>query len=217
MLLCKFCNKECKSDRSRSSHQTLCKKNPDHKNPADWATGHRKGVTSWNAGLVGDHRLKHSAETKKLLSELNLKRSPEWNKENGKRISKVVNEKVANGEWHTSLAKHMHIDYNGVDLHGSWELKYAQYLDSNNIAWIRNKEVFNYEFEGKTRRYTPDFYLPETDEYVEVKGYKTEKDAAKWAQFPKHRKLVVLMKNELKAMKILLFAVRYSNGKRLAC
>ena len=203
MLLCKFCNKECKSDRSRSSHQTLCKKNPDHKNPADWATGHRKGVTSWNAGLVGDHRLKHSAETKKLLSELNLKRSPEWNKENGKRISKVVNEKVANGEWHTSLAKHMHIDYNGVDLHGSWELKYAQYLDSNNIAWIRNKEVFNYEFEGKTRRYTPDFYLPETDEYVEVKGYKTEKDAAKWAQFPKHRKLVVLMKNELKAMKIL--------------
>lgn len=39
--------------------------------------------------------------------------------------------------------------------------------------------------------------LPETDEYIEIKGYKTIKDEAKWSQFPSHRKLRVLMKKEL--------------------
>jgi hypothetical protein len=81
-------------------------------------------------------------------------------------------------------------------LHGSWELKYAQWLDSNNIKWERNKSSFPYIFQDKTRKYTPDFYLPETDEYVEIKGYKTAKDEAKWSQFPEHRKLKIIMKND---------------------
>ena len=38
---------------------------------------------------------------------------------------------------------------------------------------------FSYEFKG-AREYFPDFYLPEHDAYVEVKGYKTDKDSAKW-------------------------------------
>lgn len=87
-----------------------------------------------------------------------------------------------------------------MDLHGSWELKYAQYLDEHRIKWIRNKDSFSYEFEGKERKYTPDFYLIDSDEYIEVKGYKTAKDLAKWDQFPPHRKLTVLMKAELETL-----------------
>lgn len=138
-----------------------------------------------------------SKETKHKISLAAQARTPEWNKENGKRIAVAVNAKVANGEWHTSLAKHMHIDYNGIDLHGSWELAYAKYLDANNIKWVRNKDFFTYVFEGKQRRYTPDFYLVDTDEYIEVKGHKTDKDSAKWAQFPQNKKLKILMKDEL--------------------
>lgn len=66
--------------------------------------------------------------------------------------------------------------------------------------WQRCKESFGYEFENKKRKYTPDFYLPESNEYVEVKGYKTEKDLAKWSQFPPNKKLKVLMKEELLAL-----------------
>ena len=33
--------------------------------------------------------------------------------------------------------------------------------------------------------------------YIEIKGYKTEKDDAKWSQFPKYRTLKVLMFEEL--------------------
>jgi len=140
--------------------------------------------------------------TRKALSDATLNRTAEWHKENGKKISKTIQEKVLTGEWHTSLAKHMHYEYNGVDLHGKWEVEYAKYLDRNGIKWARNKDSFAYTYDGKERRYTPDFYLPETDEYVEIKGYKTDKDETKWEQFPKHRKLLVLMKQELGSLGI---------------
>ena len=199
---CKFCGEERKSKRSVDAHQALCKSNPDRKDPAKWATGNRKGVPSWNSGLSGDPRCKHTEESRQNMSEKMKERTPEWHKENGKRISESVKKKVEEGTWHTSLARNMHIEYKDADLHGTWELKYAQYLDSNGISWIRNKDSFSYVFEEKDRKYTPDFYLPETDEYVEIKGFKTEKDVAKWGQFPSHRKLKVLMKEQLRLLGI---------------
>ena len=54
---------------------------------------------------------------------------------------------------------------------------------------------FQYEYEGKTRNYYPDFYLVEDDKYVEIKGYETEKDRAKWTQFKKS--LLILKRKEL--------------------
>ena len=135
-----------------------------------------------------------------ILDRKTNPRSDESLKEHGRRVATTIADKVAKGEWHTSLAKHMHIDYNGIDLHGTWELEYAKYLDANNINWTRAKDTFAYTFDGKDRKYTPDFYLIDTNEYVEVKGYKTAKDEAKWSQFPK--KLVVLMKEELQELGI---------------
>ena len=79
-------------------------------------------------------------------------------------------------------------------------MAYAKYLDENKIKWIRNKDIFSYSFDGKERKYKPDFYLIDEDVYVEIKGYKTDKDTAKWLQFPTHRKLKVLMKKELKEL-----------------
>jgi|688.fasta_scaffold373220_2 hypothetical protein len=203
MFVCKFCNKECKSASSVSSHQPVCRSNSNRKNPADWATGNRKGLPSWNAGLHGDKRLMHTVQSKELMSAKRNERSAEWNANNGKAISVAITKKVADGQWHTSLAKRMHIDYNGVDLHGSWEVAYAKFLDNNNIKWQRNKDSFAYTFQGKERRYTPDFYLIDDNVYIEIKGYKTEKDDAKWTQFPPHRKLVVLMKKNLVEMKVI--------------
>ena len=129
-------------------------------------------------------------------------RTLEWHKENGLRSSKTIQRKVEEGSWHTSLARHMHIDYKGNHMHGTWEVKFAMYLDSQSIEWVRNKETFPYLFEGKIRRYTPDFFLPETQEFVEIKGYSTEKDKAKWSQFPSDKKLRILMKDELRELGI---------------
>lgn len=81
-------------------------------------------------------------------------------------------------------------EYKGVKLHGKWELRYAQYLDEKNIRWFRPTEQFAYAFEGKQRKYTPDFYLPDEDLYVEIKGYVTSKDLAKWRDFPKRLRIL---------------------------
>ena len=211
---CKFCLKQCKNDNSLRNHQRLCRYNPDRQTSSlmKWnTTGRLQWTRSGTPGRNQYTKAKElglpipavSDETKRKISDSVRGRSKEWNEKNGNRISETINKKVSEGTWHTSLAKHMHIDYNGIDMHGSWEVEYAKYLDENGIKWIRNKDSFTYTFNGKERKYTPDFYLIDSDEYIEIKGYKTEKDDAKWSQFPKHRKLTVLMESELKLMNII--------------
>ena len=146
MLICKHCGKECKNENSLRNHERLCKENPNRQftpfHNQDFQRSNNENQYT-KAKRLGLELPVVSEETRAKLRKSNASRTPEWNKENGKRISETIKKKVREGTWHTSLARHMHIDYNGVDLHGSWELKYAQYLDANNIKWIRNKESFN--------------------------------------------------------------------------
>lgn len=201
-LKCRFCGKKCENKRSFSNHERCCPANPNRKISIG-NTG-KKGCNHYTkAKELGLPKPEMPQESRDKISKNNKSRSPEFNKENGIKISKTINEKIANGEWHTSLARHLHCNYNGVDLHCSWELAYAKYLDANNISWIRCKNSFPYSFEDKIRKYTPDFYLIESDEYIEIKGYKTPKDDAKWDQFPNHLKLKILMEKDLKSLGIL--------------
>lgn len=71
----------------------------------------------------------------------------------------------------------------------------------NNILWKRNLIKFPYNWESSIHYYYPDFYLIESDEYVEIKGYKTDKDLAKWNDFP--YKLTVLFGEDLKNLGLL--------------
>lgn len=89
------------------------------------------------------------------------------------------------------------IDYNGVKLKGSWEVLVAKWLDSYQIKWGHETRYFEYEWNG-VRKYFPDFYLPEYDLYIEVKGYETERDIAKWRSLPN---LIVFKLNEIKLIK----------------
>ncbi len=210
MLICFHCGKECKNDNSLRNHERLCKCNPQRQftlfqnlefQRNKIGNGGENQFTK--AKRLGLKFPEVSEATREKIKKASLSRTASWHKENGKRISKSINKKVEEGTWHTSLAKNMHKEYKGIDLHGSWEFEYVKYLDANGIQWIRNKDSFSYVYNEKERRYTPDFYLLESDVYVEIKGYKTEKDEAKWSQFPKHRKLIVLMAKELKQLGIL--------------
>ena len=44
-------------------------------------------------------------------------------------------------------------------------------MDSLQIRWTKCSETISYVLDNKRKRYTPDFYLPEFDMYVELKGY----------------------------------------------
>ena len=62
---------------------------------------------------------------------------------------------------------HKRYYYKGIWMRSSWEVAYAKYLDKNNLKWEYERDTFNL----KNTTYTPDFYLPETNQYVEIKGY----------------------------------------------
>lgn len=74
--------------------------------------------------------------------------------------------------------------YNGVWMDSSWEVRFVKKLDEFGIKWRKNFAPFEYEYDNVIRRYVPDFYLPEIDTWVEVKGWETEKDFFKWKDFP---------------------------------
>ena len=76
-------------------------------------------------------------------------------------------------------------EYRTYRLKGTWELITAKWLDSINIKWEYEVNPQPYFWENEWHSYFPDFYLPEYDVYIEVKGYKTERDRTKWDQFNK--------------------------------
>jgi hypothetical protein len=125
-------------------------------------------------------------------------------------ITNSVNKRIKEDSWHLSFSKSRTHVYKGIKFHGLWEVKFAMNLDDKNVEWRRPTEKFQYEFEGKTRNYTPDFWIPELESYVEIKGYTTSKDEAKWKQFP--LKLIILKGEDLVRLGIL----EYNQIKKLA-
>lgn len=112
-------------------------------------------------------------------------------------MTSIVNAKLDAGTWHNSFARARKQTYAGQSFDGMWEVHLAKWFDQNDIKWERNKLTFPYTYD-KPRKYIPDFYLPNIDCFVEVKGWKTAKDEAKWKAFP--RNLIVLSGHELKTL-----------------
>lgn len=115
------------------------------------------------------------------------------------KASSTIRAKIAKGEWHNSFARSRKEIYANESFDGKWEVHLAKWFDEHDVPWQRNKTSFEYVYD-KVRRYTPDFYLPEIDSYVEVKGWKTAKDEAKWKCFP--FKLIVLSGTDLQNLGI---------------
>jgi len=63
-----------------------------------------------------------------------------------------------------------------VSMDSTWEVACASRLDELGIKWERDHSIkLGYITRGKRKRnYIPDFYLPEYDVYIEVKGYWTD-------------------------------------------
>ena len=78
--------------------------------------------------------------------------------------------------------------YEGIYCASSWELAFVIFCLNNNIEIKRNDKGFEYWFENTKHKYYPDFYLPEVDQYIEIKGYEPKdkiiKNQEKWNQFP---------------------------------
>jgi hypothetical protein len=201
MLLCNFCNRECINPNSLRNHERLCKENPNRQIMT--------GYNPRNTGKVGKNQHTKakelgtvyvvSQETRDKLSKAATEQNAtKWTDEQRHKHSIVMREAVLNNpESYTSnnVCGRVKIeDYKGEKFHGKWELMVAKWFDSNSIRWERKIKPFNYFWNNKWHLYFPDFYLPDLDKYVEVKGFKRERDVCKWSVVPN---LLVLQKKEI--------------------
>ena len=101
------------------------------------------------------------------------------------KISKSIREAIKNNPESYSSSnvngRVKRINYNeNITLDSSWEFIVAKYLDINNIKWERSQTGIQYFWENSYHTYFPDFYLPEYNIFIEVKGYERERDKAKY-------------------------------------
>lgn len=92
----------------------------------------------------------------------------------------------------------------GQFFRSSWEANVARYYRLKGIAYEYEPKTFHFiGVKNGSVSYKPDFYLPETDEYIEVKGRMTSRDRTKlkrMAKFHPDVKVSVLGKDEYIAL-----------------
>lgn len=124
---CKFCNKECKNQNSLRNHERLCKLNPNRQKTCFEDVEFQKNVLHKDGGnnqftkavKLGLPKPLVSDETRNKISQKVKNNNSMHREECRQKLSETIRKKVDEGTWHTSLAKRMHKNYKGNDLHGS--------------------------------------------------------------------------------------------------
>lgn len=219
-MYCKYCEKECKNKNSLAQHEIRCKSNPDKievkSNFIKYNEKLRNGEVEKiyknhydKAKKLGLEKPIMSEETKRKIGEAS--KNYVWTKERKESHSKIMSDVAKNNPESYSTnnvcgrskrGKYIDSYNNEVVLHSGWEFLVAEYLDNNNIKWtnIIDEELL-YFWEGNERRYYPDFYLPEYDKYIEVKGYERERDLKKWNIDDLNNRLILIKINEVNLIK----------------
>lgn len=140
---------------------------------------HKKEVhpndKAWNQGLTTET----SEDVKRNIEKLRegyksgrLKYKP-LSKEAREKLSKAVSSYLESIEYktHGYVKRYPCKNISGKEYscQGSWEFNVAKRLNDLNILWERGSHI-SYIKDGVAKTYTPDFYLPATNEYIEVKG-----------------------------------------------
>ena len=144
----------------------------------------------WSKGLTKetDDRIRKAAEKRKGNNHwLGKKHTEETKKKIGKRTRDWFKNGGTNPNAGRSKKYHHDSPIVGhVVLDGTWELRTAIFFDGSELNWRKNTKGFKY-LNPKTNEpsiYIPDFYVYDWKTYVEVKGYISKVDKAKWAYFP---------------------------------
>lgn len=166
------CGRQFEKANSLNAHYCYCQIHRKGKPAKDKL----KGTRGWCKGKTYEEYLgtKRAKEYKKTISSslINWHNNNEVSLETRDKLSKKAKEYLEN---------HKHISwyevYNGkknIKVQGIWEKTVAEWLNKQHILWTR--ETIRYDI---VRRYTPDFYLPELNCYIEVKGWMRDSDIIK--------------------------------------
>lgn len=93
--------------------------------------------------------------------------------------------------------------YKGILMRSNWEIWFAQFLDISGYRWEYESKTFDL---GSTT-YTPDFYVPEWNQFIEIKGYFSQKAKDKIdlfkEQYPKEN-LRIFQRENLKRIGVII-------------
>jgi len=206
---CSYCSKFCKNSNSLIQHQIRCKLNPNklkiHSSFIDYNTKIKRGelikvnTNQYTKAALNGTVIIVSEETRQKLSKLQTGRRKTEEQKN--KLSIIMKETVKKYPDSYSAAqingRVKKIRYKDILLDGGWELIVAKWFDSNQIKWERNIIGFTYEWNGQ-RTYFPDFYLPDLNVYIEVKGYTRDRDLYKWKAVPN---LIIIKKLDIEKIK----------------
>lgn len=199
-LYCKFCNKLCKNLNSLRQHEIRCKNNPDRIIPVDNFNHSKSSKSPWNKGLTkySDERVMNYAKSisKKFKDNPDLVVLPDFSNPIIRNNLSVAMKKVYSSKLPKCKGLGKHGWYKGIWCDSSWELAWVIYSIEHKLNFVRNNKGFTYSWNNSEHTYFPDFYLPDTDEYVEIKGWFKPRDKAKLEQFP--NKYILLKSAEMK-------------------
>jgi len=197
-MICQYCSKPAKSLNSKVQHEIRCKDNPDGvKVKPSYGMLGKKGANQYTYGALMSTKTK--SKISKTTTLQNIKR---WSDPENKIKQSIAMKKAVenNPESYSSSnrGRTKQIIVDGIKLQGQWEVDFYHWAKNQGLQPIRPAESFTYEWNG-TRSYFPDFYIESLDMYVEVKGYETDRDRAKWLTFPK--KLRIIKEAEIKQIR----------------
>ena len=200
MKKCIYCQQEKKS-LGIAAHQRFCKQNPDRLTTRIGGGGVKKGTPSPRKGIALSDSHKQNLALSLIGKTTGKAKTEEKEIERKNKISATMKSNPLAGGLREGSGRGIKTWYTSpiagkVYLRSTYELRYVKVLDSLKINWKQNTQGFDYEFENSKHKYYPDFYLLDENLYIEVKGFKTSKDIAKWEQFPYDIKIIFVKELE---------------------
>lgn len=185
-IKCCFCDFTTNKNCALMSHQNACKSNPNRKHHHNAYTkakeeGRVHKISEETSKKFSSHKRPHTEQSLSRLRS-SMKKAVENNPDSYKGLGAGRVKKE--------------ICSNGMNVLGKWEVSFVEFCIKNNMPIEQPKIPFPYKDEtGYERNYFPDFYLPEYNIYVEVKGYQQIRDQYKWwALVNEHKKNLIILR-----------------------
>lgn len=217
---CPICSKQFDNVYKMSAHKSHCL----HDKPR---TEHLKQwqIAPWNKGLT--------KETSKSIARSALNISIKLRGKPGHLHTLETRQKMSQSASERSFGNNARVSWYQVantlgdvfNVQGTWEKRFAEWLNQQKIPWERPKTTFSWRRNDDDilHAYHPDFFLPDTGSFVEIKGYmwkdkdKKIDDELKLQlvmQQNPNLVLIVLMKNDLQEMGVISVTGRRSSDRR---
>ena len=204
---CVECNFISDKQRSVSSH--WWRKHTEHgrlhksHGPGALSGTIRKVTPAWNKGLSKktDERIRQLGYTisknQKEAFKNGTRKPTKMSEENKIKLSErqSLNNSGGKTKW---------FEVAGQKIQGTWERNIAIKFEELKIKWFKpktNNDIWKYAWEGKIKSYSPDFYLPDYDLWLEIKGYWWGRDKEKMEIVKKtypERKLIIIEEKDYK-------------------